>query len=236
MSNRERRSGHPSKTLHLALAILYRNVVALFAVASIHLVQTCPIWTTPCQKKWLPNTKIYRRWWPQKQPILFIPGPYPTFSKKIMNIFFVLAALTYLVAAQRQGPNQQGPSLNNQQGVNVSVRPANVRGDVYLSRKNNLIVSQKQQKNPAQLMVYRGMLVDNKSKKMAHLAKDHSLVFDKTGGTSSFAVSQNGRVTFQNAGFIACDDGQGVYQIKPDVAGSRNSCKNPQQVAVSAYH
>lgn len=149
-----------------------------------------------------------------------------------MKFFIVLFCLSCLAFAQQVRPQQQPPPSQ----VMVSVRPAQARGGTYLSKKNNLIVSQKTQKKVAQLMVSRGMLVDAQTKLQAHLGKDNSLTFDKSTGTASFMVDQRGQVSFQHAGFIACDDGSGVFNIKPDIQGSRKSCKNPQQVAISATH
>ncbi|KAG5362078.1 hypothetical protein CJU90_4766 [Yarrowia sp. C11] len=149
-----------------------------------------------------------------------------------MKFLIVLFCLVCLAVAQQNRPQ----NLPQQQGVRVSVRPAQARGDTYLSKKNNLIVSQKTQKNPAQLMITRGLLVDTKSQLQAHLGKDNSLSFSKNVGTVGFNVDPRGQVNFQHAGFVACEDGNGVYQIKPDIAGTRKDCKNPQHVVISALN
>lgn len=116
------------------------------------------------------------------------------------------------------------------------MRPSKARGDMYIDKKNNLIVSQKKQKKPAQLMISQGMLVDSKSRLQAHLGKDNTLSFSKNVGTIGFNVDQRGQVNFQHAGFVACEDGRNVFQIRPDIQGTRKNCKNPQQVAISALN
>lgn len=119
----------------------------------------------------------------------------------------------------------------------MSVRPSKTRGDTYIDKKNNLIVSQKKQKKPTgQLMVTRGLLVDTKSQLQAHLGKDNSLSFSKNVGTVGFNVDQRGQVNFQHAGFVACEDGRNVVQIRPDIQGTRKNCKNPQPVVISALN